>query len=271
MSFEIQDFESEVVARSYDVPVVVDFWAPWCAPCTLLEPSLKQLCREDNQTWDLTMVNVDEHKTIVARYKISGIPNVKLFSGGSVIDEFTGALPPNRIRQWLDRALPNQVDQKIKAIDQMLKSGQKRAAQEMLDSILREHPDNAHALVTLAATLVTTNPQQALALVKRIDRPGEFADDARAIQTISRTVIKAHHAEQLTNSPVKGIYLQAVDALENEQYGLALDLFIKVMREDRLYDYDGAKRACIALFKILGEENQITKTHRRAFSSALYV
>ncbi|HMB89272.1 MAG TPA: thioredoxin [Rhodothermales bacterium] len=99
-------FQKEVLDKSHEKPVLVDFWAPWCGPCRILGPTLEKLVKESKGTWRLVKVNSDKHPGLSQRYGIRGIPAVKLFVDGEVRDEFVGALPEHAVRKWLDHALP---------------------------------------------------------------------------------------------------------------------------------------------------------------------
>lgn len=99
-------FQTQVVDKSHDKPVVVDFWAPWCGPCRALGPTIERLARESGGAWRLVKINTDAHPELMQRWGIRGIPAVKLFARGEVVAEFTGALPEPQLRRWLSEHLP---------------------------------------------------------------------------------------------------------------------------------------------------------------------
>ncbi len=99
-------FQTAVLDKSHDKPVLVDFWAPWCGPCRVLGPTLDKLARESGGLWRLVKINVDAHPDLSQRFGVRGIPAVKLFVDGEVAAEFTGALPEATLKRWLSHNIP---------------------------------------------------------------------------------------------------------------------------------------------------------------------
>jgi len=105
MEIEVSDaeFEEKIIRQSGQKPMVVDFWAPWCAPCNFLSPILKKLAEEFEGKFVLAKVNVNDNREKAAEYGVMGIPAVKMFKEGKVVDEFVGAIPESQIREWLEK------------------------------------------------------------------------------------------------------------------------------------------------------------------------
>ena len=100
-----KDFEEKIIQQSAKIPIVVDFWASWCQPCLILSPTLEKLAKEYKGRFILAKVNIDQASEISRKYNIMSIPNVKMFKGGKVVDEFIGAMPEEHVRAWLDKNL----------------------------------------------------------------------------------------------------------------------------------------------------------------------
>jgi putative thioredoxin len=102
MSYEVTNFQKDVIERSREAPVVVDFWAPWCGPCRMLGPVVEKLASEADGKWSLVKVDTDQNQDIAAQYQIRGIPNLKLFVNGEVVSEQVGALPEPVLKEWIE-------------------------------------------------------------------------------------------------------------------------------------------------------------------------
>jgi thioredoxin len=105
MDVSADSFQTTVIERSRELPVLVDFWAPWCGPCHALAPVLEQEIARRDGAVELVKVNVDDFPELASRYAVSGIPSVKAFSGGSVVNQFVGAIPPAAVSGFLDAVL----------------------------------------------------------------------------------------------------------------------------------------------------------------------
>jgi putative thioredoxin len=270
MAFDVHDFEREVIQRSHQIPVLVDFWADWCAPCRMLSPVLEKLARQSIGEWVLGKVNTEELPDVAARFGIRSIPNVKLFYGGKVIGEFVGALPEPDVSQWLKKNLPSRNQSKIDEASLLIGEGKVDQAQPLLEAVLGEEPANQQAIVLLARTFLFENPARAGQLAEQVDDP-QYSELSDAMKTLARLLTLGSDHGQLADSPGRQEYLAAIADLRSQRFDAALDKFIGLIRTDRYYDDDGSRKACIAIFKFLGEDHPTTLKYRRDFSSALYV
>ncbi len=268
MGYDVRDFKREVIERSATVPVLVDFWAEWCAPCRMLSPILERLADASNGVWVLAKVDTEEHQDVAAAYGIQGIPAVKLFFEGKVIAEFVGALPEHAVVQWLRKVLPDRYRGKIELADSLAREGRTRDAEAVLEGVLREQQDNQPARELLAKLHLFDDPGRASELLGADQSPpGELGDAMRAILDL---LLRGSKPQNFPEHAVRRPYLAAIEELRSRRFDQALEHFIGVIREERYYDDDGARKACIAIFKYLGEDHPLTLKYRRDFSNALY-
>ncbi len=270
MLYDVVDFQKDVVEASAVKPVLVDFWAQWCGPCRMLGPLLEKLAAEYADRWTLVKVETDKHPEISAEYGVRGIPNVKLFRDGKVVDEFTGALPERVLRSWLEKAVPNPLDQEVEQAVELLKVGQALEARELLQSVLEREPHHEAAAAHLARSLAIDDPIAAGELVAGIYENSAHFELADSVRTLAALARHLPDGERLPEADVREAYMTAISSLFNKEFDQALEALIDIIRLDRYYDDDGARKACIALFKLLGEDNEITLRHRRSFDGALY-
>ncbi len=270
MRYELKDFSKEVIQASFTKPVLVDFWAEWCRPCQILGPILEKLAQQNNGEWTLVKINSDEYPEIAAQYGVRGIPNVKLFYKGEIIDEFVGALPEHVIKEWLKKNIPGKFDSKLTQAKKFLSAGNEKEAQKIIQEILRQEPSNDNAKLLLSQILLFQNAETALQLAEEIEETKDNEEILNAVKTIA-AIISENNSKNLQDTPTKKLYLDAVAQLRSKQFDLAVEKFIEIIKTDRFYADDVARKACIAIFKYLGEEHEITIKYRRDFSSALYI
>lgn len=270
MKYELKDFSTDVIQASFTKPVLVDFWAEWCGPCRILGPVLEKLADQNNGDWTLVKINSDDYPEISAEYGIRSIPNVKLFYKGEVINEFVGALPEHLIKEWLKKNIPSKFDSMLTQAKTFLSDSKEEEAQKIIQEILRQEPSNHNAKLILTQIILFQNPERAIQIAEEIEETKDNEEFLNAVRTIA-LLISRDNRQNLQDTPTKKLYIDAVEQLRSKQFASAIEKFIEIIRTDRFYADDIARKACIAIFKYLGEEHEITIKYRRDFSSALYI
>jgi putative thioredoxin len=268
MNATLETFQKDVLEASSKTPILVDFWAVWCQPCRILGPVLEKLEKEANGGWMLVKVNTDEEPEIAQHFQIRSIPAVKLFSEGKVIGEFIGALPEVEVRKWLEKHLPNESKSQLEMAKTMLQSGNPSKAQKILESAIKQDPANAEARVLLAVLLLPDEIDKAADLVNGVTDENPLAGKANAVRTLHRLA----HLKETANEPREDwkLYHRGIAAFKKGKYAEALEAWIELVGRNRQLDGDGARRACVALFNLLGNEHELTQKYHRRFTSSLY-
>ncbi len=260
------DFQCDVLEPSHEFPVLVDFWAEWCAPCRMLTPLLEKLAEKAGDRWKLVKINTEEHPELAARYKVKSIPNVKLFVKGHVLHEFSGALPEHQLAEWLKKHIPSPYEKEITLASECMSEGNPVMATSLLEGVLHNEPDNLKALALLVRMRLFTHPEDAIRLSQQFEIEPEYAQFSETVRSLGRLL--ALDPERLSLGEVRTDYAAAIRLLREEHFDGALEGFIGVLRRNRDYDDDGSRKACISIFRFLGEEHEITLKHRRAFDRA---
>jgi putative thioredoxin len=242
------DFQSAVIDRSHEVPVVVDFWAEWCGPCRQLGPVLERGVAARDGKVELAKVDVDANPTLSQTYGIQSIPAVKAFKDGKVAAEFIGAQPPAAVERFLDSLVPSEVDELVA-----------RGDEASLRKAVELAPTRADAVVPLARILhARGESERALELLSRV--PGSFAADGLAAR------IQLERAARSDGAPDLSEAFKALDAGDHER---ALDLLLGA-----LPSADGAKddirRVVVGVLDELGVDHPLARESRRRLASALY-
>lgn len=256
------DFNSAVLERSFERPVVVDFWAPWCGPCRVLGPTIEKLAEEQADKWDLVKVNTEEDTAVAQQYKIMSIPNVKLFHKGEVIAEFTGAQPRNVIEKWLAEHIP---DDRKADLQSLIENAHTPEGLAQLETFVAGNPDIQEAVIGLARHLVFQDTPKAVELVAHVKAADEMTEVAQDI----RTVLELQQFEDQGN-PASSALVAAQAALGHGNHAQTIQQLIEATTFDKTLANDLPRRAAIAFFRLLGSAHPLTKEYRWRFDMALY-
>jgi putative thioredoxin len=267
------NFPQEVLQRSREVPVVVDFWAEWCQPCRIIGPVLERLVAEAGGAFDLVKVDVDANQQLAAQYRVQGIPMVVAFKDGKIADTFTGALPEPAIRQWIEGVLPNELDLMVDQARSARMSDDDVAAEHILRQVLDLQSDHTEAGTSLASMLIDRGDTDEALIVL-----GRLAADAEVDRLQSAARLRASSGEDISklesalaadpSNDESRIDLAKALAARSE-FEPALDHLLTVVRS-KGSGKDDARVAMLDIFGVLGDEHPLTQTYRRQLASALF-
>lgn len=271
-------FDAAVLDESRRRPVVVDFWAPWCAPCRMIGPVLERLAAEAGGAFLLAKVNVDEDPEVAGRYGIQGIPAVKAFKGGEVAAEFVGALPEARIRAWVEGVVPGPADEALAEARQRVAAGDLAGARDALGRSLALKPSLHEAAVALAEVELQAGDRDAArARLERLPDglAGELATRAAALRLRASAPSEApeelrRRAEAAPDDPAPRMALARALAAAGDVRGALEELLALVRRHRRDPPGDAARRAMLELFELAGSRSDLSDEYRTKLSRELF-
>jgi len=277
-------FVTDVIEASRDVPVLVDFWAPWCGPCRQLTPLLEKAVREAKGAVRLVKINIDENKRIAAQLRIQSIPAVYAFRNGQPVDGFVGAMKESEIRDFIKRlagnAGPSPLDELLAIAAEAFDAGDLGTAAQAYARILGEEPQNPAALGGIAKCYLASGDidraRQTLQLVPPEHQNNEaivaltaqikLRDQAPADDTLS--ALKARVEAGPTNLQAR---FELAGALAGAgQSEPAMEEYLEILRRDRNWNDGAARQQLLILFDALGAADPIVKTGRRKLSNLLF-
>jgi putative thioredoxin len=267
-------FGHDVVDRSSVVPVVVDFWAPWCGPCRTLGPVLERLAYEHAGAFELAKVNVDDAPETAAAHRIQSIPAVKGYRDGVVVTEFLGAQPESVVRHFLADLLPTDADRLVADAADLSPA----AAEAKLVAALAIDPRHGAALLALARLCSEQHRDaEALELLPLVASTAPMAPEAERLAAVLRTRLhgggnEADLRARLATDPGDlGARLGLGRALAARgRYEAALDELLTVVRTDRAFRDDDGRKAMLDIFEMLGPNDMLTQRYQSELAKVLF-
>lgn len=267
------DFDVEVLERSHQIPVLVDFWAEWCGPCRMLGPVLEEIAGESEGKFELAKLDTDAAPRTSARYGIRSIPAVKLFVGGEVIAEFVGALPGGSIRKFLAQHLPSAADAKLAEGEAALEAHELPTARAAFEAALALDPQHAKAHLALARLALDDGDAAAVERhVEAID-PSTF-EHVRA-QFLPKALVFRSECDASGGLAAAQARVAADEKDLDAWYALgccfavehrwqeSLDAFLEsVMRKPKYRDA-AAHKAMLVVFGLIGRDHELTDPYQR--------
>jgi putative thioredoxin len=283
----LASFAADVLDASMEVPVIVDFWAPWCGPCKQLTPLLERLVAETKGAVRLVKVNIDDNPEIAQQLRIQSVPTVYAFRNGQPVDGFMGAIPESQLRQFVQALLgPGGEDIGAETEDALTLAAEALArhdlstAAQIFGQILQEDPGNPKAVAGLARCYLESGDMERAKQTLGLVRPDGAADESiRAVQAELSLKERAAAAGDL--APLRArIDANPADLQARFDLALALDAkaareeaieqLLEIVRRDRKWNEDAARKQLVTLFEAMGPTDPRTIAARRRLSSLLF-
>jgi putative thioredoxin len=276
----LESFKTDVIDASMQVPVLVDFWAPWCGPCKTLGPMLEKLEQAYGGRFKLVKVNSDEQQQLAQHFRIRSIPSVFAFVGGRPADQFQGALPEGQLREFIDRLMPNPADIELDQAAQAMEKGDLAAASEHAKRAIALDPANDSARLMYAQLLLNSgDPAAAQAQLEALSAQARTDPQVQAFAQQVQAEVEASRPPT-PDALLARVHAQPTDLqarlelaeyyVEYKSWPEALEQLLEIVRRDRSFGEDIGRKRMIQVFELAASQPQVVAQWRRKLSSALF-
>jgi putative thioredoxin len=286
-------FKADVIDASLEAPVLVDFWAPWCGPCRSLSPNIEKVVKEKNGKIRLVKINIDENPSIAGQLGVQSIPAVFAFAGGRPVDAFLGNIPESEVRKFADKVIAaappsatgaGSLDEEIKnaltAAKEAIVANDLNTAAQVYGMVLQRQPDNADAILGMARVYLRAGePVQAQAVLDTLPEPQPKNEDYVSLVAALKLMSEAAELSEIAELEQT---LEKTPDDHQARYDLALALnaeskrveaaeqLVALMKRDRTWNDDGARRKLLEFFEAWGAKDPATLKGRRLLSALLF-
>ncbi len=271
-----ENFATEVLEKSNEQIVMVDFFAQWCGPCQLLKPMLEKLVQEYD--FVLAKVDIDENPDLAQTYGVQGVPDVRIVVDGIVNDGFVGALPEAELRQLIAQLnITSTLDASMQEVYNAAAMNQLSTAESLLNTLLEQHSNNRGVILEATNFYIETNQlERAQTLLAVIEHEKEYASQIKLLKAL--IFFKRVATEPETLDDRDRAFQTAAHQVLADDHQAALDTLMKLLECDasedrstnRTYRNDGARKAMLTVFDLLGDDHLLTQEYRKKLMSALY-
>ncbi|HAA52975.1 MAG TPA: co-chaperone YbbN [Planctomycetaceae bacterium] len=274
-----ETFEQDVMVRSQDVPIVIDFWAPWCDPCRQLAPLLEKLVGEAGGRWHLVKVNIDECEDLAMAFQVQSIPLLVAFVGGQPVDSAPGVLTEEQLREWLSRFVPSEASILIADGEELEADDPGRAAAKYREALSLE-PDNDAVKLRLARVAVALEDSAgAASLIAELEQRGFLEPEAQSLKDQLEITSSASQSGGVSEArkaadkaPEDGeLQLKLAEALAAErQFDEAFTICLGIVERDRDGLGQNARDALVTFFGMPTADPEVVSQARRRLATLLY-